>query len=49
LRLSGWSRARRVVVVRRRLAKDLAVEQPEESGQLRLSFPEVEKDVRLYE
>jgi len=49
LRLSGWSRARRVVVLRRRLAKDLAIEQPDESGQLRLSFTEVEQDVRLYE
>jgi hypothetical protein len=45
----SWSRARRVVVLRRRLAKDLAIEQPDESGQLRLSFTEVEKDVRLYE
>ena len=49
LRLSGWSRSRRVVVLRRRLNKDLAVEAPDDSGQLRLSFTEVEDDVRLYE
>jgi hypothetical protein len=50
LRLSGWSRPRRVVVLRRRLNKDLAIEVPDESGQLRLSFTEVEdSNVRLYE
>jgi hypothetical protein len=50
LRLSGWSRSRRVVVLRRRVRKDLAIEAPDESGQLRLSFTEVEdSNVRLYE
>jgi hypothetical protein len=49
LRLSGWSRSRRVVVLRRRLARDLAIEDRGESGQLRLSFTEVEENVRLYE
>jgi len=49
LRLSGWSRSRRVVVLRRRLKKDLAIEDRDESGQLRLSFTEVEENVRLYE
>ncbi|MCG6940029.1 MAG: hypothetical protein LJE69_02115 [Thiohalocapsa sp.] len=49
LRLSGWSRARRVVVLRRRLARDLAIEDRGESGQPRLSFTEVQDDVRLYE
>jgi hypothetical protein len=49
LRLSGWSRARRVVVLRRCLAKDLAVEDRSDPRQLRLSFTEVEEDVRIYE
>ena len=50
LRLSGWSRSRRVVVLRRRLKdNDIALESPDESGQLRLSFTEVEENVRLYE
>jgi len=49
LHLSGWSRARRVVVLHRRLAKDLAVEDLSDPRQLRLSFTEVEEDVRIYE
>ena len=49
LRLSGWSRSRRVVVLRRRLNKDLAVEERSNPAQLRLSFTEVEDDVRIYE
>jgi hypothetical protein len=50
LRLSGWSRSRRVVVLRRRLRQELASEAPDASGQLRLSFTEVEdSNVRLYE
>jgi hypothetical protein len=49
LRLSGWNRARRVVVLRRRLAKNLAVEDRSDPRQLRLSFTEVEEDVRIYE
>lgn len=40
LRLSGWSRARRVVLLRRRLARELAIE-GHDDGQLRLSFLEV--------
>ena len=35
LRLSGWSRARRVVVLRRRLNRDFAIEDRDSSGQLR--------------
>ena len=41
LRLVGWSRARRVVLLRRRLARDLAL-QERDAGQPRLSFLEVE-------
>lgn len=40
LRLAGWSRARRVVLLRRRLARELAVADHDD-GQLRLSFLEV--------
>jgi len=50
LRLVGWSRARRVVLLRRRLARDLAV-QERAAGQLRLSFVEVarEGERQIYE
>lgn len=43
LRLLGWSRARRVVLLRRRLARGLAVA-ARDAGQLRLSFLEVERE-----
>jgi len=36
-------------VLRRRLTRDLAIEERDESGQLRPRFTEVEEDVRLYE
>jgi hypothetical protein len=49
LRLLGWSRTRRVVVLRRRLTKDLAIEDRSDPNQLRLSFAEVEKDIAIYE
>ena len=42
LRLMGWSRARRVVLLRRRLAGDLAVPEGDDR-QLRLSFVEIER------
>lgn len=50
LRLQGWSRQRRVVLLRRRLARDLAVLEREDE-QLRLSFAEVEVagDRQVYE
>jgi hypothetical protein len=40
MRLSGWSRGRRVVLLRRRLARELAIHERED-GQLRLSFLDV--------
>jgi Transposase DDE domain group 1 len=43
LRLVGWSQARRVVLLRRRLARDLAVA-ARDDGQLRLSFLELERE-----
>lgn len=50
LRLQGWSRQRRVVLLRRRVARDLAVTERQD-GQLRLSFADVEiaGDRRVYE
>ncbi len=41
LRLEGWSRARRVVVLRRRLEKPLELAQRQAAGQLSLGFSEV--------
>lgn len=38
LKLDGWSRARRVVIVRRRIREGLAREQRDAKGQLRLSL-----------
>ncbi len=49
LRLSGWSRARRVVVLRRRLAKQLAMVDEANPEQLRLSFAELTDEVKVYE
>ena len=49
LRLSGWSRARRAVVLRRRIKNDLAVVDESDPQQLRLSFAEVSDEVRVYE
>ena len=49
LRLSGWSRARRAVVLRRRVQKDLAVVDESDPQQLRLSFAEVSDEVSVYE
>jgi hypothetical protein len=49
LRLSGWSRARRAVVLRRRIKNDLAVVDESDPQQLRLSFAELSDEVRVYE
>ena len=51
LRLTGWSRHRRVVVLRRRLSGALMVGEHAEgvSGQLALSFAEVAKPGEVYE
>jgi hypothetical protein len=43
LRLEGWSRTRRVVVLRRRLKEALGVSAPGASGQLSLGFVEVSR------
>ncbi len=48
LRLTGWSRARRVVVLRRRVKGSLAVEQGDE-GQQALHFIDHADEVKLWE
>ncbi|MGH8534474.1 MAG: transposase [Gammaproteobacteria bacterium] len=49
LRLCGWSRARRVLVLRRRVKKDLAVLDRRDPHQLKLGFAELYNDVAVYE
>lgn len=52
LRLSGWSRQRRVVVLRRRLSRELAVvggDGESAGGQRLLGFTEIVGDAALYE
>jgi hypothetical protein len=50
LRLVGWSRQRRVIVLRRRLKKDSMVASArDEADQLRLSFPEIDDEVAIHE
>jgi hypothetical protein len=46
---SGWSRARRAVVLRRRVQRDLAVVHARDPQQLRLSFAEVGDEVSVCE
>ncbi len=47
LRLMGWSRERRVVVLRRRLKDGVVAAKDDE--QLRLAFAEIEGDTQIYE
>lgn len=49
LRLSGWSRARRIVVLRRQIQKNLAVVRQDPQGPLQLSFAELSDDITVYE
>jgi hypothetical protein len=50
LRLSGWNRSRRVIVLRRPVSKDLAmVDNADEAGQIKFGFAEVVGDVQMYE
>ena len=49
LRLSGWSRSRRVVVLRRHIKKDLAVVSRPQDGPQQLSFAELSDQVDVYE
>ncbi len=49
LRLTGWSRDRRVIVLRRRLRSDVMASTRAGADQLRLSFAEIEDDTELWE
>ncbi|MBV8398688.1 MAG: transposase, partial [Acetobacteraceae bacterium] len=49
LRLSGWSRHRRIILLRRKLARDLAVTDHANPTQLRLGFAEVGPDQAVWE
>ena len=44
LRLSGWSRQRRIILLRRKLARDLAITEQANPAQLRRGFAEVGPD-----
>jgi hypothetical protein len=49
LRLTGWSRQRRVIVLRRRLRSGVMASTRDGNDQMRLSFAEVEDDTELWE
>jgi hypothetical protein len=49
LRLHGWSRQRRVILLRRKLGRDLAVTEQTNTAQLRLSVIEVGPDQDVWE
>lgn len=49
LRLTGWSRRRRVVVLRREIKESLALEAKSDSGQLEFAFVETLERVKKYE
>ena len=49
LRLTGWSRHRRVVVLRRKLKSGVMASTDDGAGQMRLSFAEIDEDTELWE
>ena len=49
LRLDGWSRERRVVILRRKLKDGVVANHGDGHDQLRLSFAEIEGDAEIYE
>src|SRR5258707_2108343 len=49
LRLQGWSRHRRIVILRRRLERSLALTECDDAGQLRLSFAEIDDGREVWE
>jgi hypothetical protein len=49
LRLTGWSRSRRVIVMRRQVKKNLAAVSKQPEGPIQLSFAEFGDDVTVYE
>jgi hypothetical protein len=49
LRLVGWSRHRRVIVLRRRIKESVVADVREDPQQLRLRFADIEDDTQIYE
>ena len=49
LRLQGWGRHRRVVILRRRVPRSLALTERDATGQLRLGFAEIENGREVWE
>ena len=49
LRLLGWSRQRRVILLRRKLARDLAITEQANPAQPRLTFAEIGPDKAVWE
>jgi len=49
LQLVGWEKERRVVIIRRRLSKDMVAVEYNSSGQQEMDFVDGPEDIRLYE
>jgi hypothetical protein len=49
LRLQGWSRHRRIVILRRRTERSLALTERDAGGQLRLGFAEIDDGAEVWE
>ena len=49
LRLEGWSRYRRIVVLRRRIERELTLSERDDDGQLRLGFAEIDEGREVFE
>ena len=49
LRLEGWSRYRRIVMLRRRIERELALSERDDDGQLRLGFAEIDEGREVFE
>ena len=49
LRLEGWSRYRRIVILRRRIERELTLSERDGDGQLRLGFAEIDEAREVFE
>ena len=49
LRLEGWSRYRRIVMLRRRIEREVALSERDDDGQLRLGFAEIDEGPEVFE
>jgi hypothetical protein len=49
LRLQGWSRHRRIAILRRRIERSLALTERDADGQLRLGFAEIDDGAEVWE